>query len=175
MHGGLEMEIRDYLSLIAIAISLLSLTITSLATRKTAHREKVKAQYGRSMDYHGELANDLSAFSLYGISVDQLKSSAIPQGQIKYLLRYLIAIGAKIDEEKQSMYDHLTSCTHCRHVLNQKETFETYKIVRLAVGDFIRDGVDRYVEETHKEKLEPAWVDARRPDGKRRSARAIHA
>ncbi len=169
------MKISDYLSLIAIAISVVSLIITYLAKRRTAHREAVMAQYDRSMDYHGELANDLSALSLYGIKVDQINSSGISQGQIKYLLRYLIAIGAKIDYEKQSMYDHLMSCTHCRHVFNQKETYETYKIVRLTVGDFIREGVDRYVEERYKEKLEPAWVGARPPDGESPSARIIHA
>ena len=169
------MKISDYLSMIAIVISVVSLVITYLAKRRDSHREAIMAQYDRAMNYHGELANDLSALSLYGVTADKINSFGVSQGQIKYLLRYLIAIGAKTDYENESMYDHLERCTHCRQVLNQKETCETYKIVRLVVGDFIRDDVDRYIKEKHKVDLEPAWVDARPPTGESQSARTIHA
>lgn len=167
------LETKDILTLIAsviaILISLGSLGITSYMTRKAAHRAQVMAQYDREMDYHGNLADDLSALRLYGVDENSFQDAGVTPGQFRYLLRYLIAIGAKIDYEKKTtaafgsleraMYEHLLTCTHCRHVFRQKQTREVYKFVRYAVSDFVRAGVDRRLKEEYKIDLPEAWVE----------------
>jgi hypothetical protein len=170
----MKWQITDYLSVIALVISFLSLAYTYLATRRTAHREEVMAHYTRSMDYHGTLADDMSTFRLYGVDIDSAKNEGVTDGQIRYLLRYLIAIGAKIDYDKKSMSEHLETCSYCRNILGQQETRTTYRYVRLAISDFIREGVDHYLKQHYKMEFQGEWVDPLPPGGDSRSSRLIH-
>jgi hypothetical protein len=154
--------------------------------RKAAHRAQVMAQYDREMDYHGNLADDLSALRLYDVDENSFQNAGVTPGQFRYLLRYLIALGAKIDYEEKpkhglrsslelstSMYEHLSTCTHCRHVFRQQQTVEVYKFVRHAVSDFVRAGVDRHLKEEYQIDLPKAWVEELSPGSD--SSHQIHA
>lgn len=171
----MKWQIADYLSVTALVISLSSLVITYLVARRTAHREEVMLNYTRSMDYRGNLADDMSDLLFYGVDIDEAKKAGVTVGQIKYLVRYFISIGAKIDYDNKSMYEHLETCSYCRNMLGQEETRKTYQHIRLAVSDFIREGVDRYLKQHYNMEFKKEWVDPPPPESKSRLSRLIHS
>ena len=142
---GESMELKDYVSLIAIVFSLFALLLGVWNRISNERRADSILYLARYSNVEANLANWHDAFKLYGIDIHLAKKENVSPEMIAYLILFVNSIHAKCKANESSIKEELFTSELRKWIFSNAETVATWKFSKNAFGIEVTNDIDEFI------------------------------
>ena len=139
------MELKDYVSLIAIVFSLFALLLGVWNRISNERRADSILYLARYSNVEANLANWHDAFKLYGIDIHLAKKENVSPEMIAYLILFVNSIHAKCKANESSIKEELFTSELRKRIFSNAETVATWKFSKNAFGIEVTNDIDEFI------------------------------
>jgi hypothetical protein len=146
------MSITDWIAMAALLVSFGSFIISFFQNRHLAN-ENIRLQEAahyqqRNFEFESKLSEWPEVYRFFGIDIEKVKKEeGISQNQITYLVLSIHALHSYCRASGESIYKHMKSNDYRQRLFANRETRLAWKYARLMFSDYIRKGIDQYLQE----------------------------
>jgi len=148
------METSVVISASALAFSVVSFAITMFEKRARNRIQDALFDLQRDTSFEARLADWPSALKFHGIDLEAARKEDISPKDIAYLVLSVGALCAYCTSHGKKIYDYLTESDYRQRMFDQQPTRETWKYARHCFPSNVRDDIDRFITQTHKQSCD---------------------
>ena len=140
-----EMEPKDYISLVAIILSMLAFALAiwnRILNKRVADSSLYLARYS---NVEANLANWHDAFKFYSIDIELAKQEKVTPEMIAYLILFINSIHAKCKANGANFKTELFTSEMRKRIFSNPDTIATWKFAKNAFGLDVANNIDEFI------------------------------